>query len=775
MANKSLALELAINISKGDLTLEELNEQLAKAKEELAQIGDEGSEEFIKLANAIAQADETMVKSASTINNVASNTKELNKNLTATEEVIKSTGDGIDVVSTKTLTLAEKIEQTKSKYDSLGKVITQQKDILIEFEEELVKRQAEQASTSKLNYQRQNELEAKIKGLNNAIKDQRISLKKLNSEKSKANTELKKLNKENTDYGKIVRGIDKLTGGMATKFIKLYKGFAEGVKSARLFAKSLSGVQKALVATGIGAIVVALGLIIAYWDDIKGAISGVSSEQKKYLKDLEASRDAEQEKLDAIGKSENSLKLAGKSEKDIRQLKIAQTEEVIKATKAVLVQQKAQKEAQVKAAQRNKNILEGIITFLTAPLSLVLATIDQVTKQLAKIPGSVVKATSLAKDFKSTIAKQFFDPKETAEEADKTIAETEKQLAALQNKKDGFILQDREENKKANEKKREDDAKAAEKSKKAAEDAEKAKQKALEEIRQAGIATEEQKRQEELDKLDKYYQDLIEKAEKYGKSTIELEEARELKKSELFDKFAKEDAEKKLAEQEKVIEQLKFEQEAEELSFQERRAEVARREALLLEDKSLNEEQRNELEKNFAAERKAIDEDEAKNRRDLQMQRLQIAGNVLGALKDLTSAFAKDDEASQRKAFQLNKAFSIGQAILSTATAVTNALTAGGNPVKLATGAQFVEAGIAATAGAAQIATIAKTQFKGSAPSTATPPTLGGGGAGTQPIGFTSPVIDTDVPTTKVIVTETDIRNVSRNVDGVYSRATVVQ
>ena len=44
-----------------------------------------------------------------------------------------------------------------------------------------------------------------------------------------------------------------------------------------------------------------------------------------------------------------------------------------------------------------------------------------------------------------------------------------------------------------------------------------------------------------------------------------------------------------------------------------------------------------------------------------------------------------------------------------------------------------------------------------------------------QQRGFTSPVIETEIPTTKVIVTETDIRSVSRNVDGVYSRATVVQ
>ena len=34
--------------------------------------------------------------------------------------------------------------------------------------------------------------------------------------------------------------------------------------------------RKALIATGIGAFVVVLGTIIAYWDDITAAITGVS-------------------------------------------------------------------------------------------------------------------------------------------------------------------------------------------------------------------------------------------------------------------------------------------------------------------------------------------------------------------------------------------------------------------------------------------------------------------------------------------------------------------
>ena len=45
--------------------------------------------------------------------------------------------------------------------------------------------------------------------------------------------------------------------------------------------------------------------------------------------------------------------------------------------------------------------------------------------------------------------------------------------------------------------------------------------------------------------------------------------------------------------------------------------------------------------------------------------------------------------------------------------AVTGALTAGGNPIKLATGAQFVEAGIAGAVGTANIIKIASSQFGG--------------------------------------------------------------
>jgi hypothetical protein len=108
--------------------------------------------------------------------------------------------------------------------------------------------------------------------------------------------------------------------------------------------------------------------------------------------------------------------------------------------------------------------------------------------------------------------------------------------------------------------------------------------------------------------------------------------------------------------------------------------------------------------------------------RNRRQQDLQMASNAIGALGDLLTAGLGQSEKDQRKAFEINKKASMGQALINTFMAVTAALTAGGNPIKLATGRQFIDAGIALATGLAQVAKISKTQFQGSSAS-------GGGGA----------------------------------------------
>lgn len=103
----------------------------------------------------------------------------------------------------------------------------------------------------------------------------------------------------------------------------------------------------------------------------------------------------------------------------------------------------------------------------------------------------------------------------------------------------------------------------------------------------------------------------------------------------------------------------------------------------------------------------------------LRQKRLQLAGQAFTAIGDIIGAFTTKNEKDARKQFEIQKAFNLAAAVTNTAMAVTGALTAGGNPIKLATGMQFVEAGIAAAVGAANIIKIASSKFGG-----------GGGGGG---------------------------------------------
>lgn len=200
--------------------------------------------------------------------------------------------------------------------------------------------------------------------------------------------------------------------------------------------QALSGIRAGIAATGIGLLVVALGAIVAYWDDIKTAVNGVSSEQEALNVQAQINLDIEQSKLDTIGGQENILKLQGKSEKDILKLKIAQTDEVIKATENQIAQNDITAKAQIAASQRNKDILAGIIKFIQTPLTLLLEGVDMVGKALGQNFG-------LAQGFSDLVdkgASLIFDPEAEKAEAEKVRKESEKALQKLKNDRAGYQL-----------------------------------------------------------------------------------------------------------------------------------------------------------------------------------------------------------------------------------------------------------------------------------------------------------------------------------------------
>lgn len=89
-------------------------------------------------------------------------------------------------------------------------------------------------------------------------------------------------------------------------------------------------------------------------------------------------------------------------------------------------------------------------------------------------------------------------------------------------------------------------------------------------------------------------------------------------------------------------------------------------------------------------------------------QTVQFTQDILSITDSLNTLFAKDEEKRAKKSFQIQKAAGISAATIATANAVADALA------KDATfpGSRFLAAAAAGAAGAAQIATIARQQFQ---------------------------------------------------------------
>jgi chromosome segregation ATPase len=227
---------------------------------------------------------------------------------------------------------------------------------------------------------------------------------------------------------------------------------------------AFNGIKAAIGSTGIGLLLIALGAVVTYWDDIKSAVSGVSEEQKKLNADSENNLNIQKGKLDSLSLQENSLRLQGKSEKDILKMKVSQTDQIIKAAEIQLENSIATSKAQTEAAKRNQDILAGVLKFLSLPLTMILKTVDAVGAALGKDFGLEDKVFKGLSSF-------VFDPKETAAEGAKVIAEQRKALAVLKSQKDANLLAIQNIDKTASDKAAAD-AKA--KSDKAKADAEKA-------------------------------------------------------------------------------------------------------------------------------------------------------------------------------------------------------------------------------------------------------------------------------------------------------------
>ena len=220
---------------------------------------------------------------------------------------------------------------------------------------------------------------------------------------------------------------------------------------------AFNAIKGAIGATGIGALVIALGAVYYYWDDIKEAVSGVSEEQQRLNEKTAANLEISKKNLDSLGAQDNILKLQGKSEKEIIALKLKKYEIAIKDAKANLTAvtetNRLAYEGTVKNANLTKRILNAIVVgglqairILTDPLDMILQGASAVAKALGGKGFDFSINAELYKQGQagvSALTKLLFDPAEIKSEGEKAIQAANDVLIKLENDRAGLILSQR--------------------------------------------------------------------------------------------------------------------------------------------------------------------------------------------------------------------------------------------------------------------------------------------------------------------------------------------
>ena len=498
---------------------------------------------------------------------------------------------------------------------------------------------------------------------------------------------------------------------------------ANGVKG---IGTAFASIGKALLTNPIFLIGAAIAAAIIYADELLTLVDGVTDAELEQL-DVQKQRAAQsKQQLDAIGEQENILKLQGKTEREILDLKIAQANQAILDQKAVILTTEIQRQAQIDAAERNRKIVSGILQFLTAPLQLILAQLDLVTKT-AKDLGVISEETfnkvgNLRDKFNTSISTLAFDPAEVAEKGNAAVEEQKKILKQLENTQAGFQLSIKSiDDKAASDRKTAAEKNAAD-AKTAAEKAA-AEELAIQQKLSEQILATRRKTAEESAKITDQIRKDAGKPVESAKTEIknyddELKALRDSQEAQIM--LMEEGVDKEIA--------------------------IADLKAMRLRDAAQgNADQLKAIAAQNAADVDAIQQRAAQKEladaQAVQDAKLALASQSLGAIANLATAFGKGDEARAKKAFKIQKAASIAQATVDTYKGAQGVFAnAAINPATVLFPAQpYIQAALAVAAGLVNVKNIASQQFQSNTPpSTSTPPpSVGGGGGGeSQPAQF---------------------------------------
>ena len=559
-------------------------------------------------------------------------------------------------------------------------------------------------------------------------------------------------------------------GKVQQQFLAIGKSIVGPVVTA--FKTFGAAARTAIASTGIGILLVALGGIVAYWDDIKMALTGVNKETEKLNKATNENLKSSKEQTEQFETQVNSLKLQGKSEKEIEALRIKAYDNEITRNIERLDFLKTTQKAQVDAVQSNFDFVNKSLKIFQAPLVGLLKVIDVARRALGQ-------ESDLANQATASVASLLFDPKATKEKSDAEIKTVDKAIQDLKSKRDASRLNLK---------------KIDEETNKTSKDNSNNRAKAEQQIQAQLLNDNAITLQQKLEAVKATFE--IEKAEliKQGVSKKLIDE----KYNSLIAKTTKDFNDKQKADSDKAAADLKASRDkfiANDLAqiqdkYQEEINFIKLRDANLKDQTSTNKQiadlelkslqtqliekqkfgedttsiEQQILDKKRGIRDTDIAEQEAKaaKEKEIETAKFQAINDSLSAIGDIYSAFASSSEEDQKKAFEVNKAAQIAQAIVNTYQGVTAALTS----VPLFPGQQFITAGLALATGIAAVKKISDTRFESKSVNGNVPNQTSGQGMmqSFAPRQSSFSMNDNLTQTQRVYVTEGDITRTQRRV-----------
>ncbi len=444
--------------------------------------------------------------------------------------------------------------------------------------------------------------------------------------------------------------------------IPAFNGLKNSIVSA---ASGLSTFKKALIATGLGAIVALVGALAANWDKVTEFLRGTTKQQEAYNEVANKAVEIASEELNALDKLQRTINDETVSREDknaaVKELqdgypdllKNIDAEEVslTELNKAIelnseLVMLNAQMQAI--AELRSEAMKEKIQAATDAQTGQNESWYDGLTSLFAYGNGldDVVNKETLAANRTKETTKAAEDKINVYDDLEKSI---KSQVTALKEQL-GVTDEQLETEKKLEEQRK----------------------KNAEELKARTIAEMEENARLSRD-ADNFLKDL---------------EERQALEKELKEKAAREDKEREQALSEQIQASLDAELAAEE----------AKIDAAIEADNK----------------KKELAEAELQRAKEIESAKLELAGATLQGIGSLVNAFAGENEEQQRRAFNISKAISIAQATIDTYKGATAAFAStAASPLGIANpAAPFIAAAAAVASGLANVATIARQQYQ---------------------------------------------------------------